>query len=44
MLMKLLGVINVGSVVTDLLRIRFSTFGKYEIKNDTVMGRCISYL
>jgi hypothetical protein len=29
MSMTLLGIISVGSVVTDLLRIRFSTFGRY---------------
>jgi hypothetical protein len=29
MSMNLLGIISVGSVVTDLLWIRFSTFGRY---------------
>jgi len=29
MSMKLLVIISVGSVVTDLLRIRFSIFGRY---------------
>jgi hypothetical protein len=29
MSMKLLGIISVASVVTDLLQIRFSTFGRY---------------
>jgi hypothetical protein len=29
MSIKLLGIINVGSVITDLLPIRFSTFGRY---------------
>jgi hypothetical protein len=44
MLMTLLGIISVGSVVTDLLWIRFSTFDRYYRKNGSKMGRCISYL
>jgi hypothetical protein len=36
--------LSVGSVVTDLLRIRVSTFGSYYRKNRSIMGRCISYL
>jgi hypothetical protein len=44
MSMKLLGVITVGSVITDLLQIRFSTFGRYYRKNGSIMGWCISYL
>jgi hypothetical protein len=44
MSMKLLGIFSVCSVVTDLLWIRFSTFGRYYRKNGSIMGRCISYL
>jgi hypothetical protein len=41
---KLFGFISVGSVVTDLLRIKFSTFGRYWRKNGSIMGRCICCL
>jgi hypothetical protein len=42
--MKLLGIISVGSVITDLLLIRFSTFARYWSKNGSTMEQCISYL
>jgi hypothetical protein len=44
MSMKLLGVISGGSVVMDLLPIRFYAFGSFYRKNGNKMGECISYL
>jgi hypothetical protein len=38
MSMKLLGIISVGSVVTDLLWIRSSTFGRYWRKSGSIIG------
>jgi hypothetical protein len=40
----ILGNISMGSVITDLLRITFSTFGREKRKNGNIMGQCISYL
>jgi len=42
--MKSLGIINVGFVITDLLPTRFSTFAIYWRKNGSTMGQCISHL
>jgi hypothetical protein len=36
-------IINVSSVVADLLQIRFSTLGRHKKKIKSIMGRCISY-
>jgi hypothetical protein len=41
--LNILGIVNIGSVVTDLLQMRFSTFGIYWTKNGIIVGRCISY-
>jgi hypothetical protein len=41
---ELLEIISMCSVVTDLLWIRFSIFGRYSRKNGSIMGRYISYL
>jgi hypothetical protein len=45
MSMKLLGIISVGSVLIDLLPIRFSTFARYKKKKKegSTMGQFISY-
>jgi hypothetical protein len=33
-----------GSVVTCLLLIKFSTFARYKRENESTMGQCINYL
>jgi hypothetical protein len=42
MSLKLLGIISVDSVVTDLLRIRFSTFGRYYADDVNLLGDSVN--
>jgi hypothetical protein len=40
---EVVGIISVGSIITDLLQIRFSMFSRYWRKNGSIMGQCISF-
>jgi len=42
--MNLLEIIIVGSVVIDLLPVRFSTFARYYRRNRSTVGQCIGHL
>jgi len=41
---EIVGIISVGSVVINLLPIRFPIFARYRRKNESISGQCLTYL